>query len=541
MLGNFTKRIYNKIIREIPEAIDYFRFKRAASSYIRYMREFDFNDKSLLIVSGRGMNVVWAQIWSIYSIVFRVNGYKRYVVTSKNHKKLNRYYSLLGIKLIFFEDIDDNSYKNKYITITEEIENLESFENFRDFYYNEMPAGQIALSTYSRHHGTGNIRIDDQTVSNDVRDWVKLICKTFDQAKYVYKKYNIQALFFTEVFMEEYGAYYYAALDERLNVIRFAGTVRDNAIIVQHLNKENDRTHHASIAGLTWEEIKSAGFSSEIKLELAQNFQDRYGKKWHRSSRNHPDTLMMDVEAVKKQLGISEDRKVAIIFSHILYDTLFFFGTDLYESYADWLVNTVKIACENDSVDWIIKVHPSNIWRGELNTIFGGRYEEEKLIYEQIGELPNHVKIVGADTNINPLSWFQVGDYCITVRGTSGLEMATLGKTIITAGTGRYDHNGFTFDSESIEEYEHRLANINDLTALSEEQIQLAQLYAHALFVRKPFEMHCMNAQLKTGKKKMLSSDDIIYIPKSMKSGLPNDLNVFKDYSENLQMQDLLT
>lgn len=512
-----------------------------AFSYVNYVKGCDTGDKSLLIVAGRGMNVVWAQIWSIYSVVFKILGYKRYVLILKSQSHLHRYFTLLGIELIYLDDLNESVSNENSQLIFDQINKLTSYEEFRDLFYKGMPVGQISLSTFSRYHGTGRIRLEELSVLNEVREWANLICTTYDQAEYVYKKYNIKALFFTEVFMEEYGSYYYAALGNRLNVIRFAGTVRDNAIIVQHLNKENDRTHHASIAASTWESIKKQGYSDEIADELQQNFTDRYSTKWHRSSRNHPDTEIVNIDEAKKQLGIKQDRKVAIVFSHILYDTLFFFGTDLYDSYADWLINTIKVACKNDSVDWIIKVHPSNIWRGELDSFLNGQYEEERLIQEEIGELPEHVRVVGADTKINPLSWFQLGDYCITVRGTSGLEMATFGKTVITAGTGRYDHNGFTLDSESVEEYESRLMTLGSLPELTKEETQLAKLYAHALFVQKPFEMHSMNAQLKTGKKKMTSSDDIIYIPKPVKNELPQDLRVFKENCENTRMQDLLT
>jgi hypothetical protein len=544
MQSNFVKKVFRRIGHEAGvffEYLDFLKFRKSASSYMSYMKSFGEGEKSLLIVSGRGMNVVWAQIWSIYSVVFKVLGYKRYVLTLKSQPYLHRYYSLLGIELIYLDDLNETVANQNKECIADDVGKLTTYEEFRGFFYKEMPVGQISLSTFSRYHGTGRIRLEESSVLNEVREWANLICATYDQAEYVYKKYNIQALFFTEVFMEEYGGYYYAALGNRLNVVRFAGTVRDNAIIVQHLNKENDRTHHASISTSTWNSIKQQGYSDKVAEELQQNFSDRYSKKWHRSSRNHPDTEIVDVDEAKKQLGIKQNRKVAIVFSHILYDTLFFFGTDLYDSYADWLINTIKVACKNDSVDWIIKVHPSNIWRGELDSFLNGQYEEERLIQEEIGELPDHVRVVGADTKINPLSWFQLGDYCITVRGTSGLEMATFGKMVITAGTGRYDHNGFTLDSESVEEYESRLMDLGALPELTKEETQLAKLYAHALFVRKPFEMYSMNAQLKTGKNKMTSSDDIIYIPKPVKNDLPADLKIFKESAEDVQMQDLLS
>lgn len=539
-MASLARRIIGRITRDVSGFIDYLKYRQGASSY-KSLCNTDKLTRSMLIVSGRGMNVVWAQIWSIYSIAMCLLGYKRYVVTSRKHRNINRYYSFLGISLLFFEDIIDKDEDKLDPDTLASIDKLNTFNDFGDYHYMNMPAGQIALSTYSRHRGTGSIKVEDESVRSSVKEWIVLICESYNQAQRIYEEYSVEALFFTEVFMEEYGAYYYAALSKNLNVMRFAGTVRDNAIIIQHLGASNDRTHHASISCDAWEALKAYGITQRIRDELEQNFRDRYGTKWHRSSRNHPDTTILTAEAAKDALGIDKNRKVAIVFSHILYDTLFFFGTDLYSSYADWLINTVKTASKNDSVDWLIKVHPSNIWRGELDSLLKGQYEEERLIHSVIKELPPHVRIISPDTEINPYSWFQLGDYCITVRGTSGLEMAALGKTVITAGTGRYNHNGFTCDPATREEYEDLLLNLNKIPPLSDKQHELAQLYAHALFCRKPFEMHSMNARLKTGKKKMVASDDIIYMPKKLSGDLPKDIMLFKDWVEKTDVQDLLT
>ena len=73
------------------------------------------------------------------------------------------------------------------------------------------------------------------------------------------------------------------------------------------------------------------------------------------------------------------------------------------------------------------------------------------------------------------------------MRGTSGLEMAALGKTVITAGTGRYEGNGFTIDPPTAAEYLDILSRIHELPPLSAERVRLAKRYAHAVFALKPY------------------------------------------------------
>jgi len=498
-------------------------------------------NKAFLIVSGNGMNVVWAQIWTVLSTGLLSKGHRGYVLTTKRQKNINRYLFLMRIKPIYLED--ELTAFNHFPDLDSSLTKLNTFEKIRDYKFEEAPVGQIALSTYSRNNLTGVIDISVPAVLKEIHGWIFRIIKSYCLAKDIYSRKKIEICFFTEVFMEEYGAFYYASIFNNLNVVRFAGTVRDDAIIVQHLNKANDRTHHASISQSSWNKIKSLSLNNEIKSKLNQNFSDRYSQKWFRSKRNFASSNIQNVDEAKELLKIDFTKKTAVIYSHILYDTLFFFGTDLYKDYAEWLIETVKIACENKNINWMIKVHPSNIWRGEINLLKKKTFEEIYLIEKYIGKLPDHVRIVEPDTPINPYLWFQIADYSITVRGTAGLESAALGKTVITAGTGRYENNGFTVDPKDKQEYQKILKEIPNISAISETQKELAIKYAYSVFCLKPYTLTCLKPIIKTGLKTVRASDDLIYLfdsSQKLEKILPADIIKFTNWVFDEKSEDLL-
>jgi len=540
---------------------DYLCYAGSIRGYRRLAKAMHLDPEkgTLLIVSLRGMNEVWAQKWTLLSLAARAKGYRAFVLTSHSQRRLNRYYRLLGIIPIYFEDfaaaqgavlpvdyLNDGKPKvDGGVKLPREIavgvSHARTLDDFRKIRYIDAPIGEIALSTYSRHAGTGLIDLSKQEVRQFLINWLSQIVQSIDIANIMFERYNVRVAFFTEVFLEEYGAFYYAALSKGVNVIRFAGTVRDDAIIVQHLSRNNDRSHHASISAASWEWVKAQPYTSDIDQALHNNFMDRYGDRWHRSKRNQPGTEILEPNEARQQLGIAPDRKVAVIYSHILYDTLFFFGTDLFSDYAEWLVETVRVACANPGIDWLIKVHPSNLWRGEMNSMLKGRHEEERLIEQAIGKLPSHVRVVPASTKINPYTWFQMADYGITVRGTSGLEMAALGKRVITAGTGRYEGNGFTIDPTTKEAYLECLSRLPDLQESTKEELELAKRYAYSVFVLKPFFVNSAVPRLKTGKSRAVASDDIIYkTVRWSNKYLPADIRVFSDWMEKNECQDLL-
>jgi len=542
MVIKFFRALPGKVLRRVDALKDLRVYDRSLTSFRRIAARLPKPENgSLLIVSGRGMNVLLAQIWTVFSLAVRIHGYHGAVLTTRSQKLLNRYFSLLGLELIYLDDWIGEATPLASTEIEKDIEAAATFEDFRNIRYRNAPVGQIALSTYSRHRGTGVIDLNRADVRAYVVDWVRRISHGIDVAERMFDRYNVRLLFFTEVFMEEYGAFYYAALNRALNITRFAGTVRDDAIICQHLTKDNDRIHHSSLSPSSWERIRQLPYSDRIDAALHQNFMDRYGQKWRRSKRNHPNTHILSPQEARAQLGIAPDRKVAVIYSHILYDTLFFFGTDLFKDYSEWLIETVRVACANPNIDWLIKVHPSNLWRGEFDTLLKGKYEEERLLEDAFGALPPHVRIIPADTQINPYTWFQLADYGITVRGTSGLEMAALGKTVITAGTGRYEGNGFTLDPRTADEYRDLLHQLPNIVPQTQKQIELAKRYAYAIFMLKPFTMTSLRPRLRTGISEMRGSDDLIQCCREFEGdNLPSDLNRFSTWVMDPSNLDLL-
>lgn len=535
------QRLRTAIRYRVSLVTDFLVYRKRMRQIMKDLRPGASQDRgAFLLVSGRGMNVVWAQLWPIFSLPLLLKGMRGKVLTTPQQRLLNGYYGLVGFDLLTIEDYYTRDGLSADLDTA--IEALVTFEDFHNFEYNGAPVGQIALSTYSRHFGTGDIDLSKPDVLAYVRKWARMVCATMIAAAELFQQQNIKTLFFTEVFMEEYGAFYYAALHARLNVVRFAGTVRDDAFILQHLSMDNDRIHHSSIDSSTWAQIAKAADDEKIDREFFENFDDRYSTKWHRSRRNQVSEETVDIAEMRQALGVAPDRKVAVIYSHILYDTLFFFGTDLYADYAEWLVKTTQAAIRNPHIDWLVKIHPSNLWRGELGSLLKGQFEEERLIAREIGALPAHVRLVPPDTPYNPYNWFRMADYGITVRGTSGLEMAALGKTVVTAGTGRYEGNGFTLDPATRDEYENLLMRLHEVPDPTPAQVTLARRYAHAIFVRKPFTLSSADVRLRSGVTTLRSSDDLAYFPKpGLGKRLSPDLERFGDWALNASDRDLLS
>ena len=144
----------------------------------------------------------------------------------------------------------------------------------------------------------------------------------------------------------------------------------------------------------------------------------------------------------------------------------------------------MKVAYRTPSVNWIVKVHPANIIKNKRDGIDAPLGELQVL--DALGPLPPHIRVLDASTDISTLSLYEIGDVCVTVRGTVGLEAACFGLATVTAGTGRYDHLGFTIDPDTTEEFLQTIAGAAALAKPSAEAVDNARRYAHGIFLERP-------------------------------------------------------
>jgi hypothetical protein len=157
----------------------------------------------------------------------------------------------------------------------------------------------------------------------------------------------------------------------------------------------------------------------------------------------------------------------------------------------------VKAATANPNLNWIIKLHPANLWKRKLAGVTDEQ-EELRLIRESVGELPDHVRLLMPQTRISTLSLFHTADAGVTVRGSVGYEMPCFGVPVVTAGTGRYSGRGFTLDHDTADQYLATLARLHTVARLSAREAHLAKVHAYALLIRRQWQFTSFRATIGT-------------------------------------------
>lgn len=283
------------------------------------------------------------------------------------------------------------------------------------------------------------------------------------------------------------GELYESALARGIPVLQRCGSHKSrNEILRLYNNKNSSSIHHHSLSSASWDMIQKMDWSKSHWDELYNELYHTYHSgDWFSEVGTQFNKSILTKDELAKQLNIDPKKKTVVLFPHIFWDATFFWGTDLFDDYYDWFVNVVRIAEKNTNLNWIIKVHPANVVKAKRDG-YEGEFEEYKALRETIANIPSHIHLIPADSHINTFSLFSLMDYCLTVRGTIGIESASFGINTLTAGTGRYNNLGFTHDYKTKEEYLAALEKLHLMPPMKQEQVELARKFAYGIFILRP-------------------------------------------------------
>jgi hypothetical protein len=477
-----TQRAVHADLKETRQQLGWLR---------RAMPEPDGAAKRLLVISLTDF-VYQLKLEGMLSAALKLRGWRPIVLTtSRLDTRALRYFRAFGVdEFLFLDDFAPSEEERAAAAdaATRLLAGDLSFQAVKRWEFADAWVGPMVLSTVSRNqHIAAPDPRDPETRSEIARLLPETLARVLLAGR-VAAAARPDLAMAIEANYALYGPFVDRLIARGVDVIQVVQPWRDDALSFKRLNRATRRMHPSSISPETFAQVLSRPWGEPEERELDQLFADRYNGKWFLQARNQPQTAKADAAAICQRFGLAAAKPTATVFSHILWDANLFYGEDLFQDYGEWFVETVRAAAANPEVNWLIKLHPANLWKRARDGV-DGEFAETRLIREHIGALPPHVHIVAPDCGIDTLSLFRFTDYGVTVRGTSGMELPCFGKPTVTAGTGRYSGLGFTEDCATAAEYRDRLAVLHRLPMLSPERTLLARRHAHAAFLMRPWRM----------------------------------------------------
>jgi hypothetical protein len=242
------------------------------------------------------------------------------------------------------------------------------------------------------------------------------------------------------------------------------------------------------LQGVTREELWEERARTPLSADEEARLEDFLHHRYFRAGARDINVVSKPAgrETLLRTLGLRTGKPVVCVFAHVNWDACFDMSSMIYPNANVWTLETIRHAIGNDAVGWIIRVHP-----GELTD--GAVLSTGDVIRQEFPELPAHVKILWADSDINSYGLYQLADCGVTIFGTVGVELAAMGKPVILAGQAHYGAKGFTYDAGTQTEYLAMLARAASLKPLSAEQTALARRYAYWYFVQRQIPIRAID------------------------------------------------
>ena len=486
-----------QIIRHPRTAVWELAIARDASAFHRrhaFLRSpgrSEAGGKRLLIVALED-GCLKAKIEGILAKAVEADGYTPVILQYSWCRKSPRYYRAFGMtQSVYFDEylnrVTPDALREIRETVDRVLAEAPTVQTLKRMAFHGVNVGRAALSTVTRSLFKGRVDLSSPAVrETHLRRWLMEAMRRAVAAEAMFTDVQPDLVLVNEKGYVAEAPIFETALNRGINTIYWCHAHRDDAFVLKRYTPSTKHLQAFSLSEDTWAAAQEMPWTDVHEVELREEFRARYEDlSWWLSRRYQAGKVLKPAETVRRQLGLDPSKKTAVIFSHITWDASFFHGEDVFDDFEDWLVETVKAACANPALNWVVKLHPINVYKSRADR--APREPSERVaLRTRIGPLPPHIRLLEPDTDLNTFSLFPVTDYCLTVRGTIGIEMACFGIPVLTAGTGRYAGLGFTVDATSRAEYLTRLAQLHTLPRLTPAQVAQAKRYAYVLFCRRP-------------------------------------------------------
>jgi len=351
--------------------------------------------------------------------------------------------------------------------------------------------GRYALSTMMRNLRRGRFDFSDSTDRRLLWSWLRRSEDAAGFADVLIERLKPDALLLNDQGYIPLGPLFDRCVGADIPAYTWNAAHRDGAVILKRYGRDNIDAHPASLSREAWNEALAQPWTDADWQVLKDEIEGCYRSgQWYGEVGTQFNKTFPDRATLCARLGLEAGRPTVLVFPHIFWDGTFFWGRDVFDDYEAFFTETMKVAYRTPNVNWIVKVHPANLVKNKRDGVTG-RLGELRVL-DSLGPKPPHIHVIDASSDISTLSLFEVGDVCVTVRGTVGLEAACFGLTTITAGTGRYDHLGFTIDPETPREFLDTIAQAHKIPRRTPDLIERARRYAYGILLERPTHFECI-------------------------------------------------
>lgn len=313
------------------------------------------------------------------------------------------------------------------------------------------------------------------------------------------KKSKIERVILVDRGYTPWGELFEAAIALNIDLLTWNLGHTKSSILLKRYTNKNKKDHCVALSQKSFESIISTDLNWDHLYKKTKNkIETSYSKgEWWSEvgTSNQHEFFKKGIYNFKNKVKFKNYNLSIMVAAHILHDATFFWGSNIFSDYKDWLIQTITAAINAPKdIIWIIKLHPANTVKNFRDGIKNISLEEEAII-EKFNKLPENIVIIKPDEPVSALDIIKLVDVVITVRGTVGLEGMLYGKAVITAGSGSYDKKGGSIDFDKKSSYLSFIKNPNMILLNYKPKLSLMKKIAISNLYIRPYTLYSMTVE----------------------------------------------
>ncbi|MDQ3019436.1 MAG: hypothetical protein M3R36_02525 [Bacteroidota bacterium] len=383
-------------------------------------------------------------------------------------RNITRLIDRLGISYSYVSDYIPENRQAELKRIANEVD----YENHTELTLNGIHLGSHLVSALLRHTKGSSY----ESMYEIIKEFAYTVLITAEATHTAIKKLKPTKVYMSHGIYADWGPALSVSLKENLPVSSYFSCYLTAHFYFGTVNNFNET--FLTISMKSWDKYKNLTLT-EIQKQRLYNF--LYRRYLHNETADMIGILKEykgENKHFYEKYNLDPEKPIWGIMTHINWDAISDYFQMIYKNFDEWLYETIKEIYNVKEVQWLIKIHPS-----ELNdNPFTGC---QKFIENNFPDLPPHIKIIKMDDEISPKDFYNLLDGGVTVMGTGGLELSIQGKPVILAGDAHYSNKGFTYDAKSDKQYKELLNNAKNIGPLVTEKNSLALKYGYIYFILK--------------------------------------------------------
>jgi|WetSurMetagenome_2_1015567.scaffolds.fasta_scaffold29976_2 hypothetical protein len=187
---------------------------------------------------------------------------------------------------------------------------------------------------------------------------------------------------------------------------------------------------------------------------------------------NTADPSKNNTQLVVQELEIDKTKPTALLAANVIWDLAALNKEIQFKNMFDWIIQTIKFFSEHKEWQLIIKPHPVE----ENKHIPVTRQKVKDVISSHFTELPSNIVVLDSRTTYQVYDFFDLIKVGLVFTSTVGLELACHGIPVVTAGKAPYHGKGFTYDTNTQQEYFDVLKTLMESNQKRDDCIAYAEM-----------------------------------------------------------------